>query len=513
LKPLSRRHFQVTQELLEDLDCIAHYSRCLAIKNDLGKSYLDAIASEGVFQHQADLFTRIRQIAKQIGYSREQRYKSLGDLCQLFADSGIPPVARLIKAQLESLLIETEGLELCLPQLHPSSIPTLILHRETLRNDSDLFEPQRSSSIDEGQELSELSKYQEWIESQLDDPYQSEDERTQVEALLSSVQTEIQNMKRPRHPVKKSWQFDPKNSFSLGAEQGSPHLHLTSQIHGGSYKNAAINIDLTTLEDQLTVEDRKSSRRTAEGRVGSCAYELGIYSQLRELGVRHLPQIYSHEELDDGRVRIHMEHFRGRDAAQRLQDDFNEGFDWESLLVIGRQLLEHLADLHEAGYLHRDIKPSNILLKDADGKDGERRISAAAVTDFGLTTRLAEGMDHATPGGGTPPYRAPELIRTKKASKQTDIWAAGATLFECKFGRRLLRENESAAHVWGYPTTPTTLRQLSQFYARRAYGDRGWSTYLDDIDRLILMSLWPNPKDRFSAKQALLEWERIERDT
>jgi hypothetical protein len=164
LKPLSRRHFQVTQELLEDLDCIAHYSRCLAIKNDLGKSYLDAIASEGVFQHQADLFTRIRQIAKQIGYSREQRYKSLGDLCQLFADSGIPPVARLIKAQLESLLIETEGLELCLPQLHPSSIPTLILHRETLRNDSDLFEPQRSSRLDEGQELSELSTDQEWRE-------------------------------------------------------------------------------------------------------------------------------------------------------------------------------------------------------------------------------------------------------------------------------------------------------------------------------------------------------------
>ncbi|HOX00825.1 MAG TPA: protein kinase [Candidatus Paceibacterota bacterium] len=85
---------------------------------------------------------------------------------------------------------------------------------------------------------------------------------------------------------------------------------------------------------------------------------------------------------------------------------------------------------HERGILHRDLKPSNVLI---DAQDQPR------VTDFGLAKRF-EGESQVTFTGqvlGSPSYIPPEqaLGKRGKVSRQSDVYALGATLYHLLTGR------------------------------------------------------------------------------
>ncbi|HLZ41377.1 MAG TPA: protein kinase [Candidatus Sulfotelmatobacter sp.] len=105
------------------------------------------------------------------------------------------------------------------------------------------------------------------------------------------------------------------------------------------------------------------------------------------------------------------------------------------VLRLGVQLASGLAAAHQQGIVHRDLKPGNLRVT-ADGR--------LKILDFGL----AELMPHASELGmtmtltqsqdtsGTLPYMSPEQLSGKKADARTDIWAAGAVLYEMATGRR-----------------------------------------------------------------------------
>ncbi|MDB4940979.1 MAG: Serine/threonine protein kinase [Labilithrix sp.] len=92
---------------------------------------------------------------------------------------------------------------------------------------------------------------------------------------------------------------------------------------------------------------------------------------------------------------------------------------------VGEQLLDVLAAAHDKGIVHRDIKPDNLFVT----KEGRLK-----VLDFGFAQMRSAFRPDVTATGfllGTPGFMSPEQAVGNRAQvdAQTDIWAAGATLF------------------------------------------------------------------------------------
>lgn len=86
----------------------------------------------------------------------------------------------------------------------------------------------------------------------------------------------------------------------------------------------------------------------------------------------------------------------------------------------------------EAKILHRDIKASNVLLD---------KYMNARLSDFGLArTHHHSELASTTRVVGTVGYMAPELIKTGRASTQTDVFCFGVLVLEIVCGRRLIEE-------------------------------------------------------------------------
>lgn len=110
---------------------------------------------------------------------------------------------------------------------------------------------------------------------------------------------------------------------------------------------------------------------------------------------------------------------------------------------LGLELAEGLVAAHGHGVIHRDLKPGNVRLT----PDGRLKI-----LDFGLARLVkpvsdatsAEALTEAHGAVGTLPYMAPEQVRGERVDARSDIWAAGAVLYEMATGRRAFPEVEGA---------------------------------------------------------------------
>jgi len=88
-------------------------------------------------------------------------------------------------------------------------------------------------------------------------------------------------------------------------------------------------------------------------------------------------------------------------------------------------LMDGLERVHAADYLHRDIKPSNILLDD-DGRP--------TLIDFGAARVALQGYTQTATVIFTPDYAAFEQFTAANQGPWTDIYALGATLYQCVTG-------------------------------------------------------------------------------
>jgi tRNA A-37 threonylcarbamoyl transferase component Bud32 len=145
-------------------------------------------------------------------------------------------------------------------------------------------------------------------------------------------------------------------------------------------------------------------------------------------GLRH-PGVVAVYDVDEPARALAMEWIAGGTLRARL-GAHPEGLPPDEVAATARSLLTTLAFLHAQGIVHGDLKPSNLLLR----VPGE-----VVLADFGGAVQLDGEAKAARQGeaGGTPLYLAPEQFQGAPASAETDLYAAGAILWEAATGRSL----------------------------------------------------------------------------
>jgi hypothetical protein len=143
-------------------------------------------------------------------------------------------------------------------------------------------------------------------------------------------------------------------------------------------------------------------------------------------------EVIDHGLLPDGTSYLVMELLNGDSLSSRLRTKGRLG--QEDVLRLATQVCDALVAVHAAGVVHRDLKPSNIFMA-IDGEDpaGSERVK---LLDFGIARVEWEETRITNMGAplGTPGYMSPEQESGGEIDARSDIFALGATLYECLVG-------------------------------------------------------------------------------
>ena len=178
-------------------------------------------------------------------------------------------------------------------------------------------------------------------------------------------------------------------------------------------------------------------------------------------------------------------------AGPTLQAQLDRGthFSAADVTRIGMQLAKGIGAMQRLSIIHRDIKPANLLPEENGG---------LRVLDMGVA--LAAGVPYPELQGnpGTPSFMAPELFAGAPATVQSDLYAAGATLYHLLTRRYPYGEIEpfQTPH-FGDPVAPSRYRPDIP----------SW------LENLLLRAVAREPAARFeTAEELLLALERGERN-
>jgi len=133
----------------------------------------------------------------------------------------------------------------------------------------------------------------------------------------------------------------------------------------------------------------------------------------------------------------------------------------KEILRLGSQFLTGLSAAHEQGVIHRDLKPANIFVT----PDGRVKILDFGLAKVVLASNPADVTRSITTNSGvisgTVPYMAPEQLRGEPSDARSDIYSAGAVLYEMATGRRPFPQTQGAeligAILHGTPASPRSL--------------------------------------------------------
>ncbi len=195
-------------------------------------------------------------------------------------------------------------------------------------------------------------------------------------------------------------------------------------------------------------------------------------------------QIYEVGE-DGGRLFIAMELLEGEALAERLRRGPLSPSD---ALPIGLGILAALSALHARGIVHRDLKPSNVFLT----------VHGVKLLDFGLARPEVNGALSPAAGltrtgivMGTPRYMAPEQVTGESVHTRSDLFAAGAILFEMLAGRPAFggRTIVEVLHATRYEQPPALTG----------------SPAVAAVDRVIRRAMAKRPAERPASAEAMAQ--------
>ena len=211
----------------------------------------------------------------------------------------------------------------------------------------------------------------------------------------------------------------------------------TAAVYLATDEALGIDVALKVLHPQLASAGRADARRRffAEGRVAA--------------GLRH-PCVVAIYDVDETTRVLAMEYVAGGTLRARLASHRGASLPAAELARTAASLLDALAYVHGRGVAHGDLKPSNLLLR-APGD--------VVLADFGAA-ELHDGAAGAREAGpaGTPQYLAPERLRGGRPAPASDLYAAGAVLWEMAVGRPLRTHADLMSGSLASPPLPPDAR-------------------------------------------------------
>jgi Tfp pilus assembly protein PilF len=219
---------------------------------------------------------------------------------------------------------------------------------------------------------------------------------------------------------------EPPSAALAGSTLG--HYRFTSLIGAGGMGQVYLAHD-ERLDRDVAVKVLPSGLLSDEGARRRFRTEALTLSQLNH---PNIATIHDFQTVGDRDLLV-MEYVPGANLADLLT---RTAFGNDAIARLGTQLAQGLAAAHARGVIHRDLKPGNVRVT-PDGHlkildYGLAQFAPAATGDLSTYT----GGEAVSPYAGTPAYMAPEQIRGGPVDARTDIYAAGAILYELATGRR-----------------------------------------------------------------------------
>jgi len=104
--------------------------------------------------------------------------------------------------------------------------------------------------------------------------------------------------------------------------------------------------------------------------------------------------------------------------------------DWATRLALCEQVAAGMSHLEHLRVVHRDLAARNVLLNQVVGKAGQV-VLVAKVAHFGLARQVKDGrQEYAVNSNVAIRWAAPEVLRDRRHSSASDVWAFGVLCWE-----------------------------------------------------------------------------------
>jgi len=190
------------------------------------------------------------------------------------------------------------------------------------------------------------------------------------------------------------------------------------------------------------------------------------------------------ESFDDHRnIYLVMELCSGGELFDRIIDAGS--FTEVQAAILMQQIVRAIWYMHSMNICHRDLKPENFLFTTKDPIE----TAVLKIIDFGLSVKYEPGQVLTTKAG-TPYYVAPQVLQGKY-DQSSDVWSCGVIMY---------------VMLCGYPpfygdTDAEVLAKVRLGTFQFVKDD--WKNISDEAKTLVTNMLKVNPKDRWTAEQAL----------